>query len=248
MIMISALFIAAGVLIGFFLQGVLPKNHLTVESKDTLKLAGGLLATLTALVLGLLVTAANGSFDTANATIVQGGANIIMLDRILANYGPETKEVRAQIRQSLSEGIERIWAPEKKQVGGSHALESGIQMLAVQRKLRELKPRDDAQRLLIAQASQVCHELAQSRWALIEQMQNHLPLPLLVVLVFWSTTLFISFGLVAPRNATVLVALLVCALSVALAIGLVLELNRPLDGFIKVSDAPLRKVLDFIAK
>lgn len=246
MTLISAGLIVAGVLLGFCLQTILPRSHLTDESKETLRIAGGLLATLTALVLGLLVTAANGSFDATNTAIVQGGAKMIMLDRVLANYGPESSAARAQLRQSLSDGIRRIWLPDKRQVGGSQALESGIEMLAVQKKLHELKPQNNAQQALIEQASQITRELAQSRWVIIEQMQNHLPIPLLIVLVFWSTALFVSFGLLAPRNVTVLVVLLVCALSVSMAIGLVLELNRPLDGIIRVSDAPLRKVLEFI--
>jgi hypothetical protein len=111
-----------------------------------------------------------------------------------------------------------------------------------------LKPQNSEQQLLLTQAGQLSSDIAQSRWVLIEQMQNRLPTPLLVVLVLWISIFFLSFALFAPRNGTVLIALLIGALSVSSAIFLVLELNRPLDGSIKVSDAPLRKVLEFIGK
>jgi hypothetical protein len=118
----------------------------------------------------------------------------------------------------------------------------------MQSRLRELKPQDSEQQLLLTQAGQLSSDVAQSRWVLIEEMQNRLPTPLLVVVVLLISILFLTFALFAPHNGTVLTALLVGALSVSSAIFLVLELNRPLDGSIKVSDAPLRKVLEFISK
>lgn len=90
--------------------------------------------------------------------------------------------------------------------------------------------------------------MLQTRLLLVEQQQNELPSIFLVLLIFWLTGLFISFGLFAPRNGTVLAVLLICALSVSSAIFLVLEMNRPLDGFIKVSSAPLRKAVELISK
>jgi hypothetical protein len=246
--LISAACIVIATLLGFLLQKVLPNHHLSAESKDTIKLSAALLATMTALVLGLLISSAKSSFDATSAAIVQAGAKMIMFDRILANYGPETNEVRAHLRNSISTMIDRIWGGGKGQAGGLQALEAGTEVQAMQSRLRELKPQNSEQQLLLTQAAQLSSDLAQSRWVLIEQMQNRLPRPLLVVLVLWISILFLSFALFAPRNGTVLMALLVGALSVSSAIFLVLELNRPLDGSIKVSDAPLRKVLEFIGK
>ena len=68
-------------------------------------------------------------------------------------------------------------------------------------------------------------------------------MPFLVVLVFWLTILFISFGLFAPPNATVIATLFVCALSVSGAIFLILELDQPFEGLIRISSAPLRNAL-----
>ena len=245
---ISAGCIFGGVLLGMLLQKVLPEHHLDTPSKDTVKVGAGMLATLTALVLGLLVSSAKSSFDAMNAGIAQTGAKIILFDHILANYGPETKEAREQLRQTVASTIERIWPEQKGGVGGLRALESVDAAETMQAKLRELTPKNDLQKSLLAQASQISSDMLQARLLLMEGQQNTLPSSFLVLLIFWLTGLFISFGLFAPRNGTVLAVLLICALSVSSAIFLVLEMDRPLDGFIKASNAPLRKAVELIGK
>jgi hypothetical protein len=245
---ISAGCIFGGVLLGMLLQKVLPEHHLDTPSKDTVKVGAGMLATLTALVLGLLVSSAKSSFDAVNAGIAQTGAKIILFDHILADYGPETKEVREQLRHTVASVIERIWPEQKGAVGGLRALESVDAAETLQAKLRELTPKNDLQKSLLAQASQISSDMLQARLLLMEGQQNTLPSSFLVLLIFWLTGLFISFGLFAPRNGTVLAVLLICALSVSSAIFLVLEMDRPLDGFIKASNAPLRKAVELIGK
>jgi hypothetical protein len=245
---ISAGCIFGGVLLGMLLQKVLPEHHLDTPSKDTVKVGAGMLATLTALVLGLLVSSAKSSFDAMNAGIAQTGAKIILFDHILADYGPETKEVREQLRHTVASVIEKIWPEKKGGVGGLRALESVDAAKTIQAKLRELTPKDDLQKSILAQASQISSDMLQARLLLMEGQQNTLPSSFLVLLIFWLTGLFISFGLFAPRNGTVLAVLLICALSVSSAIFLVLEMDRPLDGFIKASNAPLRKAVELIGK
>jgi len=245
---ISAGCIFGGVLLGMLLQKVLPQHHLESDSKDTVKVGAGMLATLTALVLGLLVSSAKGSFDAMNAGIAQTGAKIILLDHVLADYGPETKEIREQLRHTVESVIERIWPAEKGGVGGLHAMETLAPPKTLQATLRELTPKNDLQKSLLAQASQISGDVLQTRLLLVEQQQNELPSTFLVLLIFWLTGLFISFGLFAPRNGTVLAVLLICAVSVSSVIFLILEMNRPLGGFIKVSSAPLRKAVELIGK
>lgn len=246
---ISAACIFSGGLLGMGLQRLLPGHHLSKEMQDLVKLSAGTIATLTALVLGLLVSSAKSSFDAINTGIVQGSAKYILLDRTLARYGPETKAVREQLKRSLAAGIEAVWPAEKTGVPALTAFERANGMELVQDKLREVTPPlNDAQRQALAQAQQIVGDLGQLRWLLIEQAQNQLPLPLLLILVFWLVLLFISFGLFAPRNAMALVVLSVGACAIAAAIFLVLELNQPLDGLIKVSNAPLRNALQHLGR
>jgi hypothetical protein len=245
---VSTACVFGGGLIGLALQRLLPKHHLSKESQDLVRLGAGVIATITALVLGLLVSSAKSSFDAMNTRITQAGASAIVLDRMLAEYGPEAKNAREQLRRSVEESLHRIWPSEGAGESGTAAIERGGAIEAVQTGLRHLAPQDDAQRQLLAQAQQVARDVSQSRWMLIEEGQNELPNTFLVVLVLWLTLLFVSFGLFAPRNATAVIVLFICACSMSAAIFLVLEMNRPLDGLIKVSSAPMRKALEYLGR
>jgi len=123
--LISVACISTGLLVGVLLQNFLPRHHLDAASKDTVKIGAGMLATLTALVLGLLVSSSKSSFDAINTAIASAGAKMIMFDRILANYGPETNDVRHQLRQSVASTIDRVWSSKKTGPGGLRAAESG---------------------------------------------------------------------------------------------------------------------------
>ena len=246
--LISAGCIFGGALLGLLLHALLPEHHLRDTSKDTVKVVAGMIATLAALVLGLLVGSAKSSFDATSTAITQSGAKIILLDRVLAAYGPETKDAREQLRGAVAAGIEMFW-PEEKNVGsGMTAFERANAMEMIQAKLRSLTPTTDAQRQLLSQAEQISNDMLQARWLLIEQAQNALPVPFLVVLLFWLTMLFLSFGLFAPRNATVIIVLLIGAMSVSGAVFIILEMNHPLRGMIKVSSAPMRKALEHLGQ
>ena len=243
---IVAACICGGALLGFVLQRVLPEHHLSKDAQDMIKLAMGVIATSTALVLGLLVSSSKAQFDAMGSRLVQFGANVIILDNALAEYGPEAKPVRDQLRQSVELTLQRVWPEERTKGSTIKAIESANTVDAFRAALRTLKPATDEQRAALALAQQIANEISRSRWVLIEEAQRGLPPILLGVLVFWLALLFVSFGLFAPRNVTVTLALFVSACSMAAAIFLVLEMSSPLDGLMKVSSAPLRKALEFI--
>jgi hypothetical protein len=246
--LISAGAIFGGAIFGMGLQRLLPTHHLGKEMQDLVKLSAGTIATLTALVLGLLVSSAKSSFDAINTGIVQGSANVIYLDRTLARYGPEAEAAREQLKRTVAAGIETIWPAEKAGVPGVTTLERTRGMETVQDKLSELLPKTDVQRTILAQAQQIAGSLTQSRWLLIEETHGQLPFTLLFILVFWLVLLFTSFGMFSPRNSTAHVVLFVGACAISAAIFLVLELNQPLDGLIKVSSAPLRNALEHLGQ
>jgi hypothetical protein len=208
-----------------------------------------MIATLSALILGLLVSSAKGTFDTMNTEIMQSAAKLIYLDRVLADYGPQTKAARELLRQTVATRVRMIW-PEnvKDNAAGFAAFERANNLERLQLELLDLSPTNNVQRQMFQQAQQICGELRQARWLVIEQTQIGLPAPFLVVLLFWLTALHMSFGLFAPRNATVILVLLVCALSVSGAIFLILEMSHPLSGFIKVSSAPMLKALEHLGQ
>jgi len=241
--------IIGGMILGAWLSRYLPKGHFTTDSKDTMKIASGMIATLVALVLGLLVASAKNSFDTLNAEAQTMGSKTIYLDHLLAKYGPETKPIRDQIRDSVQAGINRMWPEESGGMTGTQALEAGVgNGERVQELLDQLTPTTDAQRHLLAQAQQLDSEMLQSRWLAIEQEQTTLPTVFFIILLCWLVALFTCIGIFAPHNMTVYVGLILCAVSFSTAIFLIVELSRPLDGLMKISSAPMRKVLEHLDK
>jgi len=245
---ITVFCLIGGVVLGMGLQQLLPNHHLSKESQDTVKLGAGMVATMSALVLGLLVSSAKTSFDGVNISIAQNGVRIIQLDRLLAQYGPEARAVRDQLKSSVADRLKVIWNKSATGDSGLHAVEKSSSMLDLQASLRVLVPQTEFQRKLISQSEQICDDIWSSRLLAVEEQQEPLPNVFLVLLICWLTLLFLSFGLFAPKNITVGAVLFICATSVASAVFLILEMNHPLDGFIKVSSAPLIKAMELIGK
>lgn len=237
-----------GALFGMYLRGVLPEHHLSDASKDIVKLVMGLVATLAALVLGLLVASAKSSFDAANEGFRQSAARIIVLDRALAQYGPESKEVRDMLRRVSAARVEQLFS---KDGSDDHALGSAKGTAAIegiQQKVRGLAPQNDTQRALQARAIDMIEAVSQARWLEFEEEDNTIPAPFLVVLVFWLAVMFMSFGLFAPRNAIAVAVLFLGAVSLAAAIFLIEELYDPLGGVITISSAPMYKALAILGQ
>jgi hypothetical protein len=219
------------------LHALLPKHYFDNESRDTVKVGIGLIATMTALVLGLVTASAKNSFDSVNTAVKTFATQTLALDRTLARYGAETGDIRKELQRVVGGRIELIWPQDSSKPVSLDPL-SGSEEIA--RAIRNLKPKDDFQRALQARALDLGETLLQSRWIVSTSIGASVPLPFLAVLLFWLTITFASFGLFAPRNAMVIAVLFVCALSVASALFLVLEMDGPFDGVLKVSPEPLR--------
>jgi hypothetical protein len=233
-----------GAVLGMYLRNVLPDHHLKEDSKDAMKAGIAIVATLAGLVLGLLISSAKSSLDSTSTAFTQAGAKMIMLDRVLCFYGPETEDLRGQLRDTIQQMVDRISSKTKPKEGLKNRL--GMEFIIDQ--VRELKPQNDNQRQLQSQALEIGNDLLQYRWLILEQAQITLPLTFLVILVFWLTILFISSGLFSPFNSTVIIVMLVCTLSVSSAIFLIDDMSRPFQGMIKVSNAPFIKALERIGK
>jgi hypothetical protein len=242
----SSIFI--GTVLGFYLGRNLPQHHLDSNSKETIKMAWGTVATMSALVLSLLLASAKSSFDTVNTENTQAGAKIIVLDHILARYGPETQAARTGLRNDVASAIQKVWPETHATVPASTVLEGGSGMEHVQEQLSQLTPINDSQRALLAQAQQLSGDLLQARWLVVEQSRSGLPNSLFLILVSWLTMLFMGLGLFAPRNKTVLIVLFLCNISFSTALFMINEMNRPLDGIMKISSAPMLKALDHLGQ
>jgi hypothetical protein len=231
------------------LRDKLPEHHLSADSKDVVKLTMGLVGTMTALVLGLLIGSAKSSYDAQRNGVAQLAANVIMVDRSLAHYGSETRQLRELLRESLEDMIQRTWPEENlwsQQADGRSGTEGRYE--ALYDRIQELTPENDAQRAFQAQALKIGMDVAQTRWLLFSQRRGSIPTPFLVVMVSWIALILASFGLFAPRNATALLTLMVCSLAISSSIFLILELDRPFGGIIQVPSAPLRDALALLGQ
>jgi hypothetical protein len=228
-------------MLGTWLRGVLPQHHLDAETKDLIKLGVALIGTMAAMLLGLLVASAKSAYDARRSELTQMAADTILVDRVLAHYGPGTGEARGLLKASVVGMLDRIWG--NKDEGAPQ-----IQNEILFDKLQELVPQNDSQRAIKSQLESMAFNLGQMRWLLFEQSGSSISTPFLVVVVFWLSTLFVSFGLFAPRNATAFFTLFISALSVAGALFLILELDHPFSGLIQISSAPLRNALSVLGR
>ena len=241
---------SAGALLGMSLRRRLPEHHLSADSRDVVKLAMGVVATMTALVLGMLVASAKSSFDAQRQGVAQIAANAVVLDRFLSYYGEEARLTRALLRESVTDMLRRAWPGEDPAEGRAAAgarSEGRYDQLYLQ--TLALRPTTEAQRVLQAQALKVVGDTGQMRSLLLAQERGTtIPTPFLVVLVGWLTLLLASFGLLAPGNATALLSLAACSLAVASAIFLILDLDHPFEGIIRISGEPLRVALEQLGR
>jgi hypothetical protein len=228
-------------LLGMLLRAALPLDHLSGESKDVVKLGMGLVGTLAALVLSLLIASAKGSFDTQSRDLTELAANVVLLDRLLANYGSETAPARDLLRSAVVNMLETTWSNATADPASSGTRLASHEALFDA--IHKLSPKDDLQRAIQPQAVQVVMDMGRTRWLMYEQRTTSVSPPLLVVVLLWLAVILGSFGLYAPTNATVVVSLAVSALAVSGAIFLILEMYAPYSGAIQVSSGPLTAAL-----
>jgi hypothetical protein len=236
---VAFLCISGSALLALFLPG----HRLNADAKDVVKLGTGLIGTIAALVLGLLIASAKNSYDTQSTQIKQMTANIVLLDDLLAQYGRETGDLRNLIRRSVVNLADRIWRENPSEAAATTPFQASAAGEAFFGKLQQLSPQNDSQHSLQARAIQVSTDIAQTRLLMFAETDNSLPMPFLVVLIFWLGMIFASFGLFSQPGRTVAGLLVAFAFSAAAAIYLVLELGQPFAGLMQISSAPLRNAL-----
>src|SRR5262245_3774289 len=210
----------AGALLGMWVHTTVPGQRLDAESKDAVMVGIGLIATMTALVLGLVTASAKTSFDEMDSAVKRSAMQVLALDRVLARYGSETGEIRKGLRDLVGARIDMIWPQGSSKPASLNPMPSGA-VAGVEGfadAIRSLLPGNDSQRALQSRALDLSEALLQARWLLIAGTGASVPVPFLVVIMFWLTITFAGFGLFAPRNAIVVTVLFVCALSVGSAV------------------------------
>jgi len=233
----------AGVLAGALLRHILPRHLLSDEARDVVRLGTALISTIAALVLGLLIASAKSSYEAQSGHMKTLTTDVILLDRLLEQYGPEAKLVRVHLRSVVGPMIERIWGDNGSRWVTQAPFEPSASAEGVYMELLALATQSETQRLLKGRAIEVASDLARSRLLLFEEASSSIPLPFLAVLVFWLAIIFASFSLFARLNPAMMVALFIFAVSASGAIFLILELSQPFTGLMQISSEPLRHAL-----
>lgn len=238
---IASVALLAALWIGIWLRRFLPEDYLSPNSRDTVKLAMGLVATMSALLLGLLVDSASTSYDTTRIQVMQRAANFNLLDRVLAIYGPQAAEARGELHALIEEVTRHLW-PDNAAIPVQSKSNPGIGNAFYVALLR-LEARDDTERALKAQAVSLIVELGQLQSLMDVASTTGNSEPILIMVVLWLAMIFLSFSLIAPPNTMANLTLIASALCAAGAIFLILELNRPFDGLMQISSDPMLNVL-----
>jgi hypothetical protein len=233
-------------LLGMFLHTRLPDHHVSARSQDVIKLVMGLIATISALVLSLLIASAKSSYDTQSNGMMSLSIDIIALDRTLEQYGPDADPARMILRGVVRTVYDRVWSGKAVDTRGLDPTIIRPQADHFLNTLLRLEPRDDSQRFLKNRALGLTGQVGRLRLLLYEESGSSIAWPFVTVLVFWIGALFLGFGLMTRANTTVLTALLIGSASVSGAMFLIVELDQPFDGLIKISPTPLLGALTLI--
>ena len=234
------LILLAGALAGWTMRQRLPEHHLTDDTKSLVSVSMAVVATVRALVLGLLISNANNSFRALGGDVTTLSAQILRLDNILRRYGPDTYPARETLRQYAEQKTVDLFPDQGADVRlddpSTYAL---LQQL--EDSMLELKPSNRRDQWWLDQAMALAGKIGDTRWLLVQQLGQGTPKAVLALLVFWLTLLFASFGLFAPRNLISGATLMLCALAVAGAVGMILELEKGFGGLVHISPQPMRQ-------
>jgi hypothetical protein len=240
--LIAFVVIFGGGILGIVLRRILPEEHFVPASETVIKLVTGFVMTMTGIILGMLVSSAKASYDGQKVLVAQMSSDVVLLDRALAVYGSETDPIRVQVRDALGAAADRVWPSIASTQVTLHP-EATIDHVEAQ--LNALEPKTSSQAYAKARSMTLLNDLQQSNWLLFVQSDtNKLSMPLLVILISWIVAIFISFGLYAPPNPTVIVTILIGALAVSAAILIIIEMYSPFSGMMKISSAPIREAID----
>ena len=235
-----------GTLLGFRLRRALPEEHLSTASRDLVKLGIGTVATMAALLLGLFAASAKNAYDTESRGVTELSAKVILLDRVLAHYGPDAAGARALLKSAVERVIAQTWHASDIRRGPAEPIESRSE--ALYDIVQNLVPTNDAQRALQSRALSIAIDIGQTRWMLLMQGYSPASLPLVIVVIFALVITFISFGLHAPPNGTVVATLFLAAVSISGVLYLILEMYLPFGGFISVPSTPLVAALGYLGR
>ena len=202
-ILIAAVVLAftfGGALLGLWIRTKLPEHHVIDATKDTVKLGIGMVATMTALVLGLVTASAKNSFDSVDSAVKHTAIDLLTLDRLLARYGPEAAPTRSALKTAVGGKIEQLWPTDASKSPQVDPAPSGVALESLVDSMRTLTPQNDAQRRLQSRALDLGESLLTTRWLAVADQTTSIPFAFLVILLFWLLDHLRELRIVCPAQ------------------------------------------------
>ncbi|HME28055.1 MAG TPA: hypothetical protein VKI44_43165 [Acetobacteraceae bacterium] len=221
------------------------------ETRDLINRLTGLVATLSALVLGLLIASANNFYNTQKGGLETISARVLELDGVLRRYGPDAQPARTMLKDLITGSYERVWrgnnhgATTMPSVEGADEQQMNGLFLTLNA-LREAAPAE--RKYLMAKAGDLAESINNQYLQISLQLSNSLSWPFMTILVAWASLLFFGFGMLGRVNRASVVGLAVGAISVAAAIFLIVELSTPYSGLLRLSPTPVLQTIEALGK
>ena len=235
-----------GAIAGMALRRALPPEHLGTDAKETVRLATGLIVTMTGLVLGMLVSSAKSYYDGQKNVVAEISSKVILLNASFLEYGPEANETRRHARQVVEDAVDRIWPREES---ARFQLRPQDDEQLIKEQLELLVPKDERQAATKVQIASAIRDLRRTVWLMyLQSEQASISIPLLIVVTLWLFAIFMSFGMFAPSNATVMVTLIVCAMAASAAIFIIVDMYSPFKGLLEISPVAIHEALNQMGK
>ena len=240
----SLVVIFGAALLGIFAARVLPKHHLGDQTCGAVSVSAAVVGTLSALVLGLMISTASSSFSARSHEVTMISVDLIRMDRLIQRYGSEADDARAKLRAYVMAKAEELFPTRGDPPQTDEATAAMLETL--QDAILLLTPTEEMHRWLRSQTLALSDNLAQTRWLLEEQGGSSIPLPFMILVVFWLAIVFASFGLFAPPNGTAIAFFCLSSMAVSGGVMMILELDTPFSGLIHISGEPMRHALQII--
>jgi hypothetical protein len=240
--------------LGSYVKAKLPERHRSAETMALVQVTISLLVTFTSIVLGLLTGAVATQFQQASRNDGVFAGQLVQVDQCLRDYGPETAHMRQQFRGYVAAVLVSTWPNEPPPKDISHpdmskdpVLGEGVSLTAllntIRTEFRELSPKNAVQERVLADCAAEFSSFLKSRWDIIEESTNSISAPFYGVLSVWLVILFASFGLIARLNPVSGIIIVLSALSIAVAVGVISDLNQPYGGLFSIPSTATRNAL-----
>ncbi len=225
----------------------LPQHNLSEETKSVVSASMAMVATVSALVLGLLISNANTTFIALGGEVTTLSAQILRLDGILRGYGPGANPARERLQQYANGKLIDLFPEEAKDLKLNNP--SSYELLQLlEDTVLALKPDNSRDQWWVGQAMTLAGKISDEGWLISQQAGQGTPKAFIVLLAFWLTSLFASFGLFAPKNLTSVAFVTLCAIAVAGAIGMILELEKGFGSLVHISPEPMRQAVKALGR